>query len=178
MKETIMRYGILLLVSISLLAACSGVPVTEYRDYQPRLIPEVFFNGKLTAHGVVKNRSGKVTRYFNATINAWWEDGTGYLDEDFFFNDGEKQKRLWTLQKSGEDTYTATAGDVVGTGKGTISGNSMFLEYVLRLPYKDGQIDITFDDRMYLVNENTIINESVMYKFGFEVGSISLVIMK
>jgi len=173
-----MSYRILLLMFMSLLVACSGIPVTEYRDYKPRLIPEVFFNGSLTAHGVVKDRSGKVTRYFNAKINAWWENGAGYLDEDFLFSDGEKQKRLWTLKKNKDETYTATAGDVVGPGKGEISGNSMFLDYVLRVPYKDGHIDITFDDRMYLVNENTIINESIMYKFGFQVGSISLVIIK
>ena len=50
----------------------------------------------------------------------------------------------------------------------------MFLDYVLRVPYKDGTIDVRIDDRMYLVTPDTLINESVMRKFGFRVGEILL----
>ena len=58
----------------------------------------------------------------------------------------------------------------------TVAGNSMFLDYVLRIPYKGDTLDIRVDDRMYLVNPNVLINESRMIKFGFEVGEILLVI--
>ena len=50
------------------LTACSQVQVTDYQDMQPAFKVEQFFEGQLTAHGVVKNRGGKVIRTFDATI--------------------------------------------------------------------------------------------------------------
>ena len=58
------------------------------------------------------------------------------------------------------------------------AGNSVFLDYVLRIPYNDGTLDVRIDDRMYLVDPNTLINESRMSKLGFDVGEILLVIRK
>ncbi|WP_246125089.1 DUF3833 domain-containing protein [Exilibacterium tricleocarpae] len=159
-----------------LLVGCSGVSINDYRSNQPALVLEEFFDGNLSAHGVVKNRSGKVIRYFNADIKASWENGVGTLDEDFLFDDGEKQRRVWTLRPAGEGRYIGTAGDVVGEGRGTVVGNAMFLDYVLRIPYGDGTLDIRVDDRMYLVSPNVLINESSLRKFGFEVGRLLLVI--
>ncbi len=160
------------------LTGCSSTAVEEYSDYQPRMVPEEFFSGKLTAHGIVKDWSGKVIRYFNADINAFWKNGVGILEENFLFNDGEEQKRVWTLSPAGSSQYTATAGDVIGTGQARTAGNSMFLNYVLRIPYKDSTMDLTVDDRMYLVNKTTLINESKLKKFGITVGQIQLVITK
>ncbi|MGL4566672.1 MAG: DUF3833 domain-containing protein [Halioglobus sp.] len=158
------------------LAACSTVSVDDYADKRPTLEPETFFNGALTAHGVVKDRSGKVIRSFNADITAYWRDGVGTLEEDFVFDDGERSRRVWTLKPDGAGRYWGTAGDVIGAGEVRVAGNSMFLEYVLRIPYGDGTLDLTIDDRMYLVDPDTLINESRMLKFGLEVGEILLVI--
>jgi hypothetical protein len=49
---------------------------------------------------------------------------------------------------------------------------------VLRIPYGDGTLDLTIDDRMYLVRPDVLINESKMKKFGFGVGEILLVIRR
>jgi hypothetical protein len=158
------------------LLGCGSVTVEDYRDNRPTLVADEFFDGRLTAHGVVKNRSGKVIRYFNADIKAYWRDGVGTLEEDFVFDDGEQQRRVWTLTPTGEGRYRGTAGDVVGPGEIRVAGNSMFLDYVLRIPWGDDTLDLHIDDRMYLVNPNTLINESRMLKFGFQVGEILLVI--
>lgn len=77
-----------------------------------------------------------------------------------------------------DGTYNGAAGDVVGDAIGKISGNSMFLKYVLAIPYKGRPINITIDDRMYLVEPDILINESAMSKFGVNVGQIILVIRK
>jgi hypothetical protein len=161
-----------------LLTACSAVEVNDYADNQPVLIPEEFFNGKLTAHGVVKNRSGLVIRSFSADIIGSWADGVGTLEEDFVFDDGELQRRVWTLTPTGKNRYAGSAGDVVGTANMEVAGNSMFLDYVLRIPYGDDTIDLVIDDRMYLVSPDVLINESTLNKFGFNVGHILLVIEK
>ncbi|PLW69639.1 DUF3833 domain-containing protein [Pseudohalioglobus lutimaris] len=163
---------------LTLAAACSPVQVTDYSAMTPRFSVEEFFQGPLAAHGVVKDRSGKVIRTFNATIAASWEDGVGTLDEDFVFNDGEKQKRIWTLRRQSDGSYTGTAGDVTGEGTLRQSGNAVFLDYVLQVPYRGDTIDLHVDDRMYLLTPDILINESTLDKFGFQVGELLLVIRR
>ena len=168
----------LLLAMAFALVGCSPVTVQDYASNRPLLVPEEFFQGQLTAHGVIKDRGGKVIRYFNADIKAYWENGIGTLEEDFIFDDGEPERRVWTLTPQADGSYTGTAGDVIGDGRITLAGNSMFLDYVLRIPYNDGTLDLRIDDRMYLVNPTMLINESTMTKFGVRVGEILLVIEK
>jgi len=160
------------------LGACSSVSVEQYADNQPKFVAEEFFNGKLRAYGIVKDRSGEVIRYFKAEIDAGWTDGIGTLDERFTFDDGEQQTRVWKLKPVAAGRYIATAGDVVGKAEMQVAGNSLFLDYVLRIPYGDDTIDLRIDDRMYLVSERVLLNESIMTKWGFEVGQIMLVIEK
>jgi hypothetical protein len=168
----------LVAVGLIVISACSSVTIDRYADNKPQLVAEDFFNGQLSAHGIVKDRGGEVIRYFSASIKAEWVDGIGTLDESFVFDDGERQTRVWTLKPNADGSYVATAGDVIGEGKMKVAGNSLFLDYVLRIPYGDGTIDLRIDDRMYLVSDKVLLNESVMTKWGFKVGQITLVIEK
>jgi|GEM_PF-35213 len=161
---------------LALVAGCAPVRVTDYRELSPAFQVEQFFQGPLAAHGVVKNRSGKVIRTFSASIDARWENGVGVLDEDFVFNDGEQQKRVWTLRRQADGSYLGTAGDVVGEGVLRQSGNAVFLDYVLQVPYRGDTIDLRVDDRMYLLTPDILINESSLSKFGVNVGELLLVI--
>ncbi|WOJ94358.1 DUF3833 domain-containing protein [Congregibacter variabilis] len=169
---------LLLLTLLIALSACGSISVEDYAGQAPIFNPQEFFDGDLLARGVLKNRSGLVIRRFSADINAYWRDGVGTLEEDFIFDDGEESRRVWTLTPAGEGRYTATAGDVVGEGVASVAGNAMFLDYVLRVPYGDGDIDLSIDDRMYLLTSDLLINESQMRKFGFRVGEIVLTIEK
>ena len=169
---------ILVVSALCLMSACSQVKVADYSQLKPVLEPEQFFSGQLTAHGVINNRKGKVIRTFNADIKASWKNGVGTLVEDFIFNDGEIQQRVWTLTPNGSGSYIGTAGDVVGDATLRMAGNSIFLDYVLQVPYGDGTVDVRVDDRMYLVSPDILINESRMSKFGLRVGSILLTIVR
>ena len=166
------------LLSCLLLTACSSVDVEDYASNLPRMQPEEFFSGSLVAHGVVKDRSGEVFRRFSADIEARWAGDTGTLEEDFHFDDGEIDRRVWTLRRNSDGSYTGTAGDVVGEGHARVAGNAMFLQYTLRVPWRDSTIDVDVDDRMYLIDESVLINESIMTKFGFRVGTILLTIRR
>lgn len=168
----------LLLSLLIALGACSSTDLQDYADNQPEFIPEAFFSGHLTAHGVLKNRGGKVTRYFNATIDASWEDGVGTLVERFEFDDGEIDYRTWTLEPTDDGRYAATAGDVIGPGEAQAEGNAFRLDYRLEVDYKDKKLELDVEDWMWLVDENTVINQSTLRKWGFRVGSIQLTIIR
>lgn len=176
MKTTLHLYVALL--CLGMLSACSSISVSDYADNKPVMIVPDFFDGDLSAHGIVKDRSGKVIRYFSASINAYWEDGVGTLDEVFTFDDGEEQRRIWKLVKDESGSYIGSANDVVGTTRLEVAGNSLFLNYVLQVPYGDDTLEINIDDKMYLVSDRVLINESIMTKWGFNVGQVTLVIEK
>jgi hypothetical protein len=169
---------LLLLCTVLLNTACSSVTVQDYENQTPTLQMEQFFAGNLVAHGVVKDWRGRVIRKFEADIVASWEQGVGTLEEDFLFDDGEVQRRVWRLQPGKTGNYTGTAGDVVGSGEVSVAGNSAFLDYILRIPYRDGSLDVHVDDRMYLVAPDVLLNESSLRKFGIKVGELLLVIQR
>lgn len=165
------------------LAACSSAGIEHYQGEQPRMVPEEFFRGPLTAHGVLKNRNGTVTRRFNAELQGSWDGGVGLLAERFVFDDGEIQYRNWQLIPTESDTpgvrtFIGRAEDVVGDAEVQVSGNAMFIRYVLEVPYNDDTIEVNVDDRMYLVSDRVLINESKLTKFGVPVGEIVLTIIR
>lgn len=175
-------YRLLLLIAIVLVASCGGTTIEDYAEQEPAFVPEVFFNGPLEAYGVIKNRGGKVTRRFTATLEGSWKDGSGLLAERFVFDDGEIQHRNWRLVPKagtgGQRLFDASAEDVIGEATLTTSGNAAFIRYTLEVPYGDGKINVNVDDRMYLINERVLIGESKLTKWGFHVGEILLTIIR
>lgn len=172
------RRVIFALFALPLLTACSGPMINDYVGKEPKLVPSEFFQGELTARGVVKDRSGEVIRHFDATIEASWDDnGVGTLDEVFKYSDGETDTRIWTLEPR-NGGYHASAGDVTEPGFMEFAGNVIHMNYVLQVPYGDGTIHVRMDDWMYRVTEDTVINETQMTYWGFRVGEVVLVIQK
>lgn len=168
----------LILLLMLALAGCAGPSLDDYLGAEPTLIPQEFFNGELSARGVVKNFSGEVIRTFDADIVTTWDaDGVGTLDEVFRFNDGEVQTRVWTLTPA-DTSYHAEAGDVVEPGTMRWQGNAIHMNYVLEVSYGDGTIDVRMDDWMYLITPDTLINQTTMSKWGVDVGEVVLVIQK
>jgi len=177
-KSSYLKAVFLLFVAYAL-TGCSSVDVNYYSENRPEMEISEFFSGPLIAHGIVKNRKGVVTRTFVAGIEASWDSkGIGTLDESFIFDDGEMQSRIWTLSPISDGQYVGTANDVIGDSKLQTSGNALFLKYKLQVPYKGRVININVDDRMYLIDEDTLLNESRLTKFGFHVGDLQLVISK
>lgn len=158
---------------------CSSMKLSDFKNNKPEFIPEEYFNGKLKAYGVVKNRSGKIIKSFEADMyGSWDKNGVGTLDEYFIYSDGEKQRRVWTLKPLGNKEYIGTAGDIVGEAFMKALGNTVMIDYTMRVPYGSSTIDINVKDWLHLQNDGVIINHSKMKKFGFEVGELVITIIK
>ena len=150
----------------------------DFINKEPRLIIEEFLSGEIKAWGVLQNRSGKVIRQFKADLNGNWDGKKLILDEEFDWDDGEKQKRKWTINKIDEHNYEGTASDVVGKAKGYSYGPAFKFEYVLLVPVKGKNIKITFDDWIFKQDEKIAINRATMKKFGFKVAELTVVFEK
>ena len=156
------------------LAACSAPRPEQYAGAQPRLDIQAYFNGTLDAHGMFQDRSGAVVKRFVVVMRCQWQGDTGTLDEDFTYSDGSKQKRVWTLTKTGAGTFTATAPDVVGVATGVASGNALVWRYVLAQPVGDKVYNVDMEDWMFLIDDKVMLNRTAMSKFGVNLGSVTL----
>jgi len=167
-----------LLALALMLAGCAGVAPEAYEDDKPVLDLARYFNGTIDGWGMVQDRSGKVLRRFHVTIDAKWDGNVGTLDESFDWSDGKKEKRVWTVTKLEAGEYTGTAGDVVGKAAGRAAGNALQWKYVLKLPPEQGGYEVDLDDWMYLVDEDTMLNRSVIEKFGIRFADITIAFRK
>ena len=156
------------------LAGCGAPEPARYAKEMPRLDIQTYFNGTLDAHGMFQDRSGEVIKRFVVVMRCTWNGDTGVLDEDFVYSDGTKQKRVWTLKKTGEGRFSATAADVIGTAEGTVSGNALRWKYVLALPVDGKIVNVDMDDWMFLIDDKVMLNRTAMSKFGFNAGSVTL----
>lgn len=174
-----MKNLILVFLTTILLTGCTGMKIEDFKNTKPEFIPQDYFNGKLRAYGIVKDRSGKITRTFKGTmIGSWDKNGIGTLDEYFVYNDGEEMKRVWTLKPTENKKFIATASDIIGESPMIANGNTVMLDYVMRTAYKDSTIDLSVQDWLHLQDDGVIINHSKLKKFGFVVGEIVITIIK
>ena len=158
-------------LAATLLAGCASVQVSDYGQEKPKFDLQQYFNGRVIAHGIVQDRSGKVIRRITVDIKGTWVGDTGILDEDFTYADGKKERRVWTIKKNG-DRYIGTAADVVGEAVGSASGNALNWKYVLALPVDDKIYNVDFDDWMWQIDDKVMINRAVFSKFGFKLGEV------
>lgn len=160
------------------LAGCASQSINDYAGKQPVLDLQQYFVGRTQAWGMFQKRGDQVVRRFTVTIDGRMENGQLILDEDFTYDDGEKDRRVWVLTPEGEGRWTGTAGDVVGQAQGELAGNAFHWKYTLALPVDGTVYNVNLDDWMYLIDEQTLVNRATMSKFGFELGQITLFFRK
>lgn len=159
------------------LVGCS-TSIDDYSAQSDTFELDTFFDGHLKAWGVFENYEGKVIRRFTVNMTGTWEGNQGVLDEDFIYDDGETQKRIWYLTKTAQGQYEGTASDVIGIAKGQAKGFALNWQYTMRLQTDDTEYDVQFDDWMYLVDTNSVINKASVKKWGVDVGQVTLFIEK
>ncbi|MGL5031605.1 MAG: DUF3833 domain-containing protein [Aeromonas sp.] len=165
-----------LFAPLLLLSGC-GASLEDYRQQGPTWDLAHFFNGKLVAHGLVTNRSGEVTRRFRVEMVGHWQEGKGELFEQFYFDDGSQQTRTWFLSKGADGHWRGTASDVVGEAVGKTAGFALNWRYQLDLTLPDGQVvRVNFDDWMYLLDGDRLLNRADISKFGIHLGEVILYI--
>jgi hypothetical protein len=133
-----------------------------------------YFNGIVDAWGIFTDRSGKVVKRFTVVMHCSWNGEQGVLDEDFVYSDGTTQKRIWTLTHLGDGRFSGQAGDVIGSAEGHTRGNAFNWRYTMALPVSGQTWHVQFDDWMYLMNEQVMLNKASMSKFGIFLGEVTL----
>lgn len=172
------RHLLITFASFFLLTGCSAMNVQDYAATAPKLDLFTYFEGTTTAYGQFQDRSGEVKRRFQVAITGTIEGKVLTLDEQFFYDDGQTEQRIWVIERLSDNTYRGTAGDVVGEAFGTSAGSAFNWRYTLDLPYKKSSIHVKFDDWMFLHNQKVMLNRAEVTKWGFKVGEVTLFFTK
>ena len=154
--------------------SCSNISPKIYSKNSPKMDIRNYFRGDLEAFGILQDRGGKVIKTFTVKMNGTWQGNDGKLVEDFVFSDGKTDHRVWDLKVFDDNNFTGKAGDVVDIAKGEQYGNAMRMNYILTIPYDDKKINVSINDWMYLIDNDSLINISELKKFGFKVATLTI----
>jgi hypothetical protein len=162
------------LAGAATLTGCAGQNLADYTRETPVLDLAQYFQGRIDAHGIFQDRSGKIVKRFTVVMDCQWNGNQGVLDEAFTYSDGSTQRRVWRLVKHPDGRYTGTADDVVGEALGQTSGNTFRWNYTLKLPVDGKVYEVQFDDWMYLMDDRVMLNRATLRKFGVRLGDVTL----
>ena len=173
---------ILGLVSVFIFG-CASKTITIYEAEKPSFYLESFFNGKVEGWGIVLNRNNDVVKRFKVNVEGQFsaDKTNGKLVEKFFWSDGKREKRVWNLKKTSDNEWGGTSDGVIGTAHGVASGNALQWSYRYNLILEDSllnKLSVDFDDWMFLVENNVLMNRAVFSKFGFKLGTVIITFKK
>lgn len=178
-KGYMMRRILIACLSLTL-AACTGKPSLNDPLISDRTLHiEQFFDGKIIGQGQYQTVLGTVRRSFRVTMQGDWDGKRLRLVEDFAFEDGTKDQRIWTLVKTGKGKWRGTAPNVIGDAIGIEDGNRFNWRYTIDLPVPDAKgatkiQRVVFDDWMWLQADDRIFNRAYMKRLGFGFGDVSI----
>ncbi|NBB81866.1 MAG: DUF3833 family protein [Alphaproteobacteria bacterium] len=149
--------------------------IESIADRRPSFRLERHFPGRTRARGLFQDRFGTLRRQFDVAIDSSWDGERLTLVEDFSYDDGAEERRVWTLRPVGETGYEGGADGVVGTARGSVDGSVFRWRYRFRLPIGKRSLTVTFDDWMVLQPDGRVINRAKVTKFGILLGEVTLV---
>ncbi len=159
------------------LTACSA-DIDNYQASTPPFNLFDYFDGNVKAWGMVQDYSDKQTRRFEVDIVGTITGDELVLVEDFIFDDGETDQRVWTISRAEDGRYTGKADDIIGFANGKEQGNALQWQYDFELKMDDSTVTVAFDDWLYRQDDKYVFNLTKIKKFGVEVGTITLFFQK
>ena len=157
--------------------------MADYANNRPTLKLEQFFDGRSYAYGIFEDRFGNLKRQFRVQIDGRTDAGRLTLNEQFIYDDGETDRRVWIIDNLGPDRsgfirYQGRAEDIDGEATGQIAGNVLSWSYDIVLSMSGQQLKVRFDDFIYQIDKDIAINRAFVSKWGVEIGSVTLVFLR
>ncbi|CAH0529482.1 hypothetical protein CTH30272_02639 [Allocatenococcus thiocycli] len=160
-----------------LVSSCSA-ELDNYQATKPSFNLFGYFDGNVKAWGMVQDYSDKQTRRFEVEIVGTVQGNQLTLVEDFLFDDGEVDQRIWVITRLENNRYEGKADDIIGVATGQEQGSALQWQYDFELKMDDDTITVAFDDWLYRQDDRHVFNLTKIKKFGVEVGTITLFFQK
>jgi hypothetical protein len=152
----------------------------DYLEKSARLDIKSFFNGDIDGFALIQDKKENIIATFTIKINGQWQEGKGIINHSFIYNDGVKNSRTWLISVDSDGSFDAVAHDITNIAKGKQAGNTAQMSYVLLLAEqreKDKQ-EVRFEDKMYMIDEKSMIIISKFRKHDGSSGKITISLKK
>jgi hypothetical protein len=147
----------------------------RYRNDAPPFDLFTFFEGDVKAWGIVQNRSGELVQRFTVDIKGTVSGNQLTLDERFTYGLGSGvENRVWEISRTADGTYRGTAGDILGNASGQSFGNAFRWAYEMDLPVGDSSYRVRFEDWIWALDDQTLMNRSYIQKFGLDFAEVTI----
>lgn len=156
-----------------LLSGC-GASIEDYKAATPKIDIFSYFAGESRAWGMVQDYSGKQVRRFEVAIRGEVLGNTLTLHEDFVYDDGERQTRVWRILRQPGGSYSGTAGDIIGVASGNAAGNAFNWRYQMDVKTDSSTYRLSFDDWIYQQDQRRLLNVTSLKKWGVEVARVTI----
>jgi hypothetical protein len=143
----------------------STSPVFDFKE---------FFAGHTRASGWFSDRFGKPRRHFCGDFLGTSDGEALLLDEKLYYTDGVNEQRVWRVDVSDSGVFRATSDSLIGEATGLVRGNTLVMQYVMRVMIEEGkEWELDMKDMMLLQPDGSLHNITHVYKWGIRIGTVS-----
>ncbi len=116
-----------------------------------------FFDGDLEGFAIKQDASGKIIETFTAKINGKWDENKGVVQFRYNHSDGIKDSRTWLITINTDNSFEGVGHDVAKAASGKQAGNLAQSTYSLNVGPRGSREEISFEEKMYLIDEKSAI---------------------
>lgn len=155
------------------LGGCAHVPPSPAPGGRAITLEQAFL-GRKTGVGVFRISLTGSERRFTAKLNGTLSRRGTRLTvvEDFTYDDGEQNRLTWVFDRNGPGTWTGRREDTVGMASVVEAGGEIRLVYTADFASPSGVNRLGFADVIYARADGVIVNDAVVSKAGFPVGTV------
>jgi hypothetical protein len=130
----------------------------------PKIDIKKFFSGDIEGFAIIQNSAGKIIGTTQVKISGKWDENKGEIRQNFIYDGKIKDSRIWLVTVNGDGTFEAIGHDFLAPAKGKQVGNAAQIFYTLNLMYQGSKKPVRFEDKMYLIDEKSMIEISTFNK--------------
>lgn len=165
-----MRAAILLPLA---LLGCAEAERPKLKAQAPELRPELFFAGRTTGAGVLELATGKSRWLRVESTGTPVGPGAIRVDQVIRYDDGDVDRRSWTIRRGPDGRYAATLTEAKGPVQVAQGGNAVNIQYDFGSPR------MHMDQWLYLRPDGrTLDNRAVVSLAGVSVARLRETISK
>ena len=155
------------------LGGCASAPPSPPPG-GPSLTLDRAFLGRKTGAGVFRVYLTGSERRFTAKLNGTLSRQGSRLTvvEDFLYDDGDENRLTWVFDRAGPGRWTGRRDDTVGIATAVEANGEVRLTYIADFKSPSGVTRLGFADVIYARADGVIVNDAVVSRGGFPVGTV------